>query len=110
VVESREPKPLRALLQAHPYAQFPVVMDGQIRGVLTREEALRALREQRPPALAEATICRPDLSLREVETQLIESKTGFLLLQQQTAGPLVGILTLHDILRAQQAAAEEGYN
>jgi CBS domain-containing protein len=41
--------------------------------------------------------------------QLIESKTGFLLLQEQADGPLVGILTLHDILRAQQAAAEEGY-
>jgi CBS domain-containing protein len=41
--------------------------------------------------------------------QLIESKTGFLLLQEKPDGPLVGILTLHDILRAQQAAAEEGY-
>jgi len=109
VVPSLELKPLQALLQNHPYAQFPVIVDGQIRGVLTREEAARALREKRPPALAEATICRPDLSLREVEVQLIESKTGFLLLQQQADGPLVGILTLHDILRAQQAAAEEGY-
>jgi CIC family chloride channel protein len=109
VVRSLELKPLQALLQNHPYAQFPVLVDGQIRGVLTREEAARALREKRPPALVEATICRPDLSLREVEVQLIESKTGFLLLQQQADGPLVGILTLHDILRAQQAAAEEGY-
>jgi len=40
---------------------------------------------------------------------LIESKTGLLLLQEQASGPLVGILTLHDILRAQQADAEEGY-
>ena len=47
--------------------------------------------------------------LREVEMQLIESKTGLLLLQEKADGPLVGILTLHDILRAQQAAAEEGY-
>jgi hypothetical protein len=31
------------------------------------------------------------------------------LLQEQPDGPLAGILTLHDILRAQQAAAEEGY-
>ena len=61
------------------------------------------------PILVEATICPPDLSLRAVETQLIESKTGFLLIQEQPDGPLVGILTLHDILRAQQAAAEEGF-
>jgi CBS domain-containing protein len=56
-----------------------------------------------------ATICPPELSLREVEKQLIESETGFLLLQEQPDRPLVGILTLHDILRAQQAAAEEGF-
>jgi len=75
--------------------------------VLTREEAVRAIREKRLPNLVEATICRPDLSMRGVEMQLIESKTGFLLLQEREEGPLVGILTLHDILRAQQSAAEE---
>lgn len=105
---SLEPKALQTLLQNHPYAQFPVVIDGQIRGVLTREEAGRALREKCAPALVEATVCPPDLSLSAGESQLIESKTGFLVLQERPDGPLAGILTLHDILRAQQAAAEEG--
>jgi CIC family chloride channel protein len=107
VVSSLELKRIQKLLASHPYAQFPVVIGGQIRGVLTREEAARAIREKRPPDLVEASICRPDLSMRGVEMQLIESKTGFLLLQDRAGGPLMGILTLHDILRAQQAAAEE---
>lgn len=98
MLSSLELKPLQHLLQNFPCTQFPVVIGGQIRGVLTREEAARAIREKRPP----------DLSLRAVESQLIESKTGFLLLQEKPDGPLVGILTLHDILRAQQAATEEG--
>jgi CIC family chloride channel protein len=108
-VTSLEPKHIQSQLQNYPYTQFPVIIGGQIRGVLTREEASRALREKCQPTLVEATICPPDLSLRVVETKLIESKTGFLLLQEQRNGPLVGILTLHDILRAQQAASEEGY-
>jgi CIC family chloride channel protein len=108
-VDSLELKDLQKLLQNYPYSQFPVVIGGQIQGVLTRDEAARAIREKRPPVLVEATVCPPELSLRAVEMQLIESKTGFLLLQEDRAGPLVGILTLHDILRAQQAAAEEGY-
>ena len=108
VAASLETKSIQSLLQNHPYTQFPVVIGGQIQGVLTRAEAVRALREKRPPVLEEATICPPDLSLRAVEMQLIESKTGLLLLQAQPAGTLVGILTLHDILRAQQAAAEAG--
>jgi CIC family chloride channel protein len=109
VASSLELKQVQALLRNHPYTQFPVVIGGEIRGVLTRVEADRALREKRDPVLAGATICAPDLSLRAVEMQLIESQTGFLLLQDPANGTLVGILTLHDILRAQQAAAEEGY-
>jgi hypothetical protein len=54
------------------------------------------------------TIVGMSATLGAVKTRLIESKTGFLLLQQQADGPLAGILTLHDILRAQQAAAGEG--
>jgi CIC family chloride channel protein len=107
VVTSLELKPMQSQLQNYPYTQFPVIIGGQIRGVLTREEATRAIHEKRPPTLVKATICQPELTLRSVEMQLIESKTGFLLLQEQADGPLVGILTLHDILRAQQAAAEE---
>jgi CIC family chloride channel protein len=109
VVASLEAKQIQALLQSYPYAQFPVVIGGQICGLLTREEAARAIRENRPPDLVAATICPPGLSMRDVETQLIESKTGFLILQEKSGGPLVGILTLHDVLRAQQAAAEDGF-
>ena len=109
IAESLDLKPLQALLLNHPYTQFPVVIGGEIRGVLTRDEATRAIREKRAPVLAEATICRPDLSLRAVQMQLIESKTGFLLLCKPPSATPVGILTLHDILRAQQAAAEAGH-
>lgn len=107
VCDTLEPKSLANLLAHHPYNQFPVILDGQIRGLLIREEAARAIREKRAPALLDATVCPPDLTLQEVETKLIESRTGFLLLQEPS-GKLSGILTLHDILRAQQAAAEAG--
>jgi len=103
---SLELKQIQNLLEQHPYAQFPVIIGGKIQGVLTREEATDAIREKRPPALVGATICRPELSLSEVELQLIESKTGLLLIQEQNGEPLIGILTLHDILRAQQSATE----
>ena len=107
--DSLEPKHLLELFQDHPYAQFPMVAEGKIRGVLRREEASRAIREARPPALTKATICKPNLSLRVAQTELINSESGFLLLQEEPDGPLAGILTLHDLLRAQQAATEEGH-
>ncbi len=106
-VDSLKPKRLQVLLQAHPYAQFPVVIAGEVRGILKRDEAVRAIREGRAPALVKATVCRPDISLSEAELSLIESQTGFLVLQAEPGVPLAGILTLHDILRAQQAASEQ---
>jgi len=109
IVTSLETNQIQSQLETCPYAQFPVITDGQIRGVLTREEASRAFSEKRPPVLVEATVCPPQLPLHDVEMRLIESQTGFLLLQEHPGGPLVGILTLHDILRAQQAAAEKGF-
>jgi len=108
VADSLESKQLQALLADHPYEQFPVVLNGKISGVLTRDEAARAVREGRAPVLVEATICPPGVTLREVQMKLIESKTGFLLLQAAPDQPLAGVLTLQDVLRAQQAAAEHG--
>jgi CIC family chloride channel protein len=105
---SLEPKSLQNLLRNHPYAQFPVVVGGKIQGVLTRVEAGRAIREARSPLLVAPTVCPPDLPLHDVESKLIEAPTGFLLVQESPEGPLTGILTLHDLLRAQQAAADAG--
>lgn len=107
-VESLETKPLQLLLQQHPFGQFPVVRNGQICGILTRVEVTRALREGRPPILAKARICHPSLALRAAQAELIESETGAVLLQERPEGPLLGMLTLHDILRAQEAAVERG--
>jgi CIC family chloride channel protein len=107
-VDSLELKSLQKLLQDYPYNQFPVAMAGEIRGILVREEATRAIREARPPILRPAIVCPPALTLAQAEKFLIESPTGLILLQSQPGAPLAGILTLHDILRAQQAASEQG--
>lgn len=108
IVEDTEPKMLSALLRSHPYHQFPVVKDGALLGILTRDEAAQAILENRPPRLEPATPCPVEAPLRTVESLLIESKTGFLVLLEPGTGTIAGILTLHDILRAQQAAAESG--
>ena len=108
IADSLELKSLQKLLQDYPYNQFPVVLEGEIRGILVRDEANRAIRETRPALLRPAIVCPPALTLAQAEKFLIESPTGLILLQMQPGAPLAGILTLHDILRAQQAASEQG--
>jgi CIC family chloride channel protein len=107
VLESLERTRLQRLLDAHPYNNFPVVLEGKLSGMLSRQEALRALKESRPPALLAAAICRPSQTLREIEMALIEAPTHVVILRDGKDEKVVGLLTLHDLLRAEVEFAEK---
>ena len=106
VAESLVPDALDRLLASHPYNRFPVVADGSLAGVLTRAEVKAASKEKREPQLVKAVICSANASLREVQNRLMESTTGMVLIRTAHDGPVEGLLTLHDLLRAEMAAAE----
>ena len=107
VVGSLETTDLDKLLRAHPYDRFPVVIGGTLRGVLTRTEAEEALSEKRPPILEKPIICQPDHVIRDMQLRLIESDSGMVLLVDETSGNLLGLVTLHDILRREMIASKE---
>ncbi len=106
IADSLKPEALERLMEAYPYQRFPVVEAGALRGFLERAEVRAALKEKREPRLAEAVLCSATASLREVQERLMESPTGMVLLQNWPSGPVEGLLTLHDLLRAEMAAAE----
>ncbi|HEY3855585.1 MAG TPA: chloride channel protein [Verrucomicrobiae bacterium] len=87
-------------LKAHPYERFPVVRDGALTGILTRREAVAAAAANRPPVLEPATTCRPDQTILELQNLLIESTTQFVVVKDRD-GEVKGVITLHDLLRAQ---------
>jgi CIC family chloride channel protein len=86
--------------KAHPYDRFPVVRDGALAGILTRREALAAVAANRPPTLEVAKTCRPDQTILELQNLLIESTTQFVVVKDRD-GEVKGVITLHDLLRAQ---------
>jgi len=106
VVADLSPNALQQTLKAHPYGRFPVVRDGKLEGILTRPEAEAASAGNRAPRLEPATVCRPDQTIRELQGLLIASSTNFAVLTD-TSGKLLGVLTLHDLLRAQVEKAGE---
>ncbi|MGA3172547.1 MAG: chloride channel protein [Chthoniobacteraceae bacterium] len=92
---------LKEVLAAHPYRFFPVVINDALQGMAARREIDAALAAHRPPKLESATTCRSSDTIRECQTKLIDSPTETLILSDGPGGKVLGIVTLHDILRAQ---------
>jgi CIC family chloride channel protein len=105
VVADLAPAAIQPILKAHPYERFPVVADGRPTGVLTRKEAQAALAEKRPPKLEPVTTCRAEQTIRELQTLLINSTTQFVVVVNDD-GIVQGVITLHDLLRAEVQKAE----
>jgi CIC family chloride channel protein len=97
---------LKELLGNHPYRHFPVVCEDQLRGIARRSEIEAALELHRPVKLEEAATCRPGDTIRESQSRLIDSPTETLVLSDKPNGKVLGIVTLHDILRAQVAMSD----
>lgn len=98
---------MRAAFDSHPYANFPVIQDGRVVGVLTRHEMERALLANETPELEPAVTADPQKSIRVIQSLIIESRAGMVLLCDDKLA-LLGVVTLHDLLRAQLAYGNVG--
>lgn len=101
------PEGMRKVLRESPYAQFPVMVDGELQGVLSRTEAERAILEKCAPDLQPAEICPPSEKIRDVQNVLITAPSGLVILKDRTMEKVLGIVTLHDLLRAEVAMTKD---
>ncbi len=103
------PEALRTLFASHRHERFPVVADGVLLGVVERRAAEAALKGDLPAPIEPVASCVAETPLREVQAKLIESP-GQLAVVLDKAGPegrVVGVVTLHDLLRAEMLFAKE---
>ncbi len=96
------PTSLREVFDKHPFANFPVLENGQIKGVITRQDIERALLTQTEPNLEPVVTADPQDNIVAIQTLIIESSVGMVLLCDDKQH-LLGVVTLHDLLRAQIA-------
>jgi CIC family chloride channel protein len=106
IISSLAEAELRKMLAAHPYRQFPVVLENKLHGVLTRDEAEKSLTEKRAAKLKSATVCLREENIGKLQQLLIESDTQFVVVLDRLEGHVVGLVTLHDLLRAQTMMAQ----
>ena len=97
---------LRKMLAAHPYRQFPVVLENKLQGLLTREEMEKSFAEKRAVKLKSVKICLREDTIGKLQRLLIESDTQFVVVLDRLEGQVVGLVTLHDLLRAQTIMAQ----
>ncbi|MEM6821213.1 MAG: chloride channel protein [Verrucomicrobiota bacterium] len=107
VVDDLSSKNLQVVLDGNTCNRFPVLQDGRLAGILMRDEALRAVREGTPPKLISHTTCSRTQTIKEVQLQLIEAESGMVVLLDRDDGVPVGLLTLHDLLRAERRLANQ---
>jgi chloride channel protein, CIC family len=95
---------LKTLLAAQRHNCFPVQAgDGTIIGLLPRTEAEHSVATGLPPKLESALWVDAEQTLAQAQHLLIESPSGFLCLGNAEQKRIVGVFTLHDLLRGQEA-------
>jgi chloride channel protein, CIC family len=99
---------LQETLRSHPYHCFPVLRDGRLAGVLTRRQIEVAVAGHSSPQLEPATTCLRGQSIRDLQRLLIESTTHFAVVRDREDGAVVGLVTLHDLLRREADLAQKG--
>jgi CIC family chloride channel protein len=77
-----------------------------LKGVVTRAEIESALVQRRQPVIEPAIVCYDDDKLRNIENKFIQSTTGMVIVLSKKDSSMGGLITLHDLLRAQAAMME----
>jgi len=108
VLRDLAPAEVQKALSLHPYERFPVVLNGTITGILTRKEAQAALADRRAPRWETAVTCLPNHTIADLQNRLLESTSLLVILLDQPNGAVLGLVTLHDLLRAQVSMSKNG--
>lgn len=106
VLNNLEPTEVEKFLKKNAFAYFPVMQNGELTGIVSRLELAEAIVEKRPPKLAPIVRCDPRQTIRQLQTLLLDSPSGMAVVCDPGDGKLLGLVTLHDLLRAQINAAE----
>lgn len=94
---------LREKLERFPFNNFPLFVDGRIQGIVTRQQMEESLNARTAPEVHKAAFCHPEQTVREIGRKFLESSTLVLIVVEKKTRQVRGIVTLHDLIRAQAA-------
>ncbi|MBN1547107.1 MAG: chloride channel protein [Syntrophaceae bacterium] len=106
VIDTLAKDHLESLLERYPYQCFPFILENHEIGLLTRDQITALISKNEIPRIQKAILCNPDQTIKEVGNKFVESLTGVIVVVNHKTEGIAGIVTLHDVLRAQASIME----
>ena len=101
LLKSLEPAAMKTFLAENNHDRYPVVIDRKLHGVITREHMERVVEKGEAPIIDPVATCRRDATIRDIQGTIIESPANMVVIVGGEDEVPIGIMTLHDILRAE---------
>lgn len=102
-----EPKTLSMALEKYPYTRFVHQQEDQPPAILLRQDMVLSAEKNLLLVVHVAPTCLRTDSIAHVQGLLVESIHGIILVLDRAGGRVTGLVTLHDLLRAQQNFASQ---
>jgi CIC family chloride channel protein len=107
MLNSLEEGEMRGKLESFPFNSFPLLVEGRVKGIVTRQQMQQAVLSHGVPEIHKAAFCFPEQTVRDIGKKFLESSAYVLVVQERDTRAIRGIITLHDLIRA-QAAIQNG--
>jgi chloride channel protein, CIC family len=98
-------KELTGLVEEYSYRFFPLVVNNKLEGVISRAAVLEGTEETVTPQPARTV--SPNTPIKEAVNQMVIESADLLVRVADENGPPIGIVTLHDVLRAQAQITDQ---
>lgn len=106
VIRSLEVAELKSIVRKYPYNNFPLVQDDKLKGILYRQNIENFLMGKAELEIWPASSCFEDETIKEIGNRFLESPATMLVVVGRDDGLIKGLITLHDLIRAQVAVEE----
>jgi CIC family chloride channel protein len=93
------------IVEGHPYRFFPLVYGNKLEGLISRDSVLEGSEENVAPQPAHTA--SPNTSIKEAVNRMVTDTAHLLVLVAEQDGPPIGVVTLHDVLRAQAQITDQ---
>ncbi len=103
MLKSLATEELSEKLERFPFNSFPLLGNDRVKGIVTRQQMQQAVLTGGAPETHKAAFCYPEQTVRDIGKKFLESSAYVLIVVDRETKAVKGIITLHDLIRAQAA-------